>query len=692
MKKANEKPYNRSTTLTALVISFLAFAFVALIQYKELNVVEIREKLIAEKKIIEIPAWEGTFFWCEDQTTGECTLLNHEPLEVVFPGEYSIPKILSKLPRAPNHVRLRKVLNEEHRQWFARIPGNSATLIFPYMFHKATRMLLPADPRLYMGNRSDIRLPLSLDAIQAGSIEIELLISDKAEWFGPSRLAPSFVDPRADRAFIDISAKLQMSAHMNRMLEVLVPFMFAAMAIVLDHSLVAGILSLFAALRAVRCLAYFAWETDFLLSLFARPTKEIDLALRTYLQHFIYFLHGIGAAFIILVVLAISGVNLKRSKKLLLILGFSILSILNSILAHDILKSDLIWDAILATMGILTAALVFMRAESQKRMQLVGTIVILALFLSTNLEQLMSQDSALLKNIFDWRNQVLIPGLVFIAFIDIGSIYNTIQRVSKIVKQKAEMDKEIEISKSIQFSNLPESKSKSGAWRWHGLYKPASILAGDWYDVRELVLSDQRTILVAAMVDVTGHGISAAMMTSNIASHWSLWTRSVLQHESSLEAYLQLAPQRIHEGLIGLRSNLGCSMAAIIFDQSENRLYYTTAGHPGILSGSESQFRYHVTSGSRPGSPSENAAWEAKTTTIEPEEDMIVLYTDGIVPPGVAASQWLGRVKQEMRRNQTGLLRQIAGQILANSRSFRKSPEVEDDLTILILKKEKLPS
>jgi serine phosphatase RsbU (regulator of sigma subunit) len=343
-------------------------------------------------------------------------------------------------------------------------------------------------------------------------------------------------------------------------------------------------------------------------------------------------------------------------------------------------------------MGIFTAALVFMKAESQKRMQLVGTIVILALFLSTNIEQLMTQNSALLKNIFDWRNQVLIPGLVFIAFIDIGSIYNTIQRVSKIVKQKAEMDKEIEISKSIQFSNLPESKSKSGDWRWHGLYKPASILAGDWYDVRELALSDHRTILVAAMVDVTGHGISAAMMTSNIASHWSLWTRGVLQHESNLEAYLQLAPQRIHEGLIGLRSNLGCSMAAIIFDQSESKLYYTTAGHPGILSGSEIQFRYHVTSGSRPGSPSENAAWEAKTTTLEPQEDMIVLYTDGIVPPGVAASQWLGRVKQEMRRSQTGLLRQIAGQILANSRSFRKSPEVEDDLTILILKKEKLTS
>jgi serine phosphatase RsbU (regulator of sigma subunit) len=692
MRRSEEKPSNRSTTLTALIFSFGAFVLVSLIQYRELNVVDIREKLASEKKIIELPSWEGTFFWCDDQATGKCEQLNNQPLEVIFPGEYTIPPLLAKLPRKPNHVRLRKSLTEEHKAWFARMPGSTATLIFPYMYHKATRMLLPADSRLYVGNRSDIRLPLSLDAIQVGSLELELLISEKAEWFGPSRLAPAFVDPRADREFIDISSKLQMSAHMNRMLEVLVPFMFAAMAIVLDHSLVAGILSLFAAIRAIRCLAYFAWDTDFLRSLVSNPTQEMDLAIRTYLQHFIYLLHGIGAALMILVVLAISGVKVKKHKEAYLVLGFCILSLLNSYLAHDFMRSDLIWDALLSILGIFAAIFFFVKAESNKRLQLAGTIIILGIFLSTNIEQLITQNSTVLKNLFDWRNQILIPGLVFIAFIDIGSIYNTIQRVSKIVKQKAEMDKEIEISKSIQFSNLPESKSKSGNWRWHGLYKPASILAGDWYDVRELVLSDQRTILVAAMVDVTGHGISAAMMTSNIASHWSQWTRGVTQHESGLEAYLQLAPQRIHEGLIGLRSNLGCSMAAIIFDQTESKLYYTTAGHPGILSGSESQFRYHSTSGSRPGSPSENAMWEAKTTTIEPHEDMIVLYTDGIVPPGIAASQWLGRVKQEMRRSQTGLLRQIAGQILANSRSFRKSPEVEDDLTILILKKEKFSS
>ena len=665
---------------------------VSLIQYRELNVVDIREKLVSEKKIIELPSWEGTFFWCDEQSTGKCEQLNSQPLEVIFPGDYTIPPLLAKLPRKPNHVRLRKALTEEHKAWFARMPGSTATLIFPYMYHKATRMLLPADSRLYVGNRSDIRLPLSSDAIQVGSLELELLISEKAEWFGPSRLAPAFVDPRADREFIDISSKLQMSAHMNRMLEVLVPFMFAAMAIVLDHSLVAGVLSLFAAIRALRCLAYFAWDTDFLRSLVSNPTQEMDLAIRTYLQHFIYLLHGIGAALMILVVLAISGVKVKKHKEIHLVLGFCILSLLNSYFAHDFMRSDLIWDALLAILGILAAIFFFVKAESNKRLQLAGTIIILGIFLSTNIEQLITQNSTVLKNLFDWRNQILIPGLVFIAFIDIGSIYNTIQRVSKIVKQKAEMDKEIEISKSIQFSNLPESKSKSGNWRWHGLYKPASILAGDWYDVRELVLSDQRTILVAAMVDVTGHGISAAMMTSNIASHWSQWTRGVTQHESGLEAYLQLAPQRIHEGLIGLRSNLGCSMAAIIFDQTESKLYYTTAGHPGILSGSESQFRYHSTSGSRPGSPAESATWEAKTTTIEPHEDMIVLYTDGIVPPGIAASQWLGRVKQEMRRSQTGLLRQIAEQILANSRSFRKSPEVEDDLTILILKKEKSSS
>ena len=322
-----------------------------------------------------------------------------------------------------------------------------------------------------------------------------------------------------------------------------------------------------------------------------------------------------------------------------------------------------------------------------KKLELAGLLILLGLFLSTNLEQFFGQETSGLKNFFDWRNQILVPGLVFIAFIDIGSIYNTIQKVSKIVREKAELDKEIEISKAIQYSSLPQSKAKSGNWTWHGVYRPASKLAGDWYDVREIELSSNRTILVAAMVDVTGHGISAAMMTSNIASHWSLWTRGV-GGAGDLEQYLALAPQRIHEGLIGLRSNLGCSMAAIIFDQGTDSLYYTTAGHPGILTGSDSQFRYLSTEGSRPGSISENPKWTAKTTTLEPQESMIVLYTDGIVPPGAAASQWLGRIKQELRRGKRGLLSQIGSQIIANSRIYRKNLDLEDDLTFLLLKKE----
>jgi serine phosphatase RsbU (regulator of sigma subunit) len=129
-------------------------------------------------------------------------------------------------------------------------------------------------------------------------------------------------------------------------------------------------------------------------------------------------------------------------------------------------------------------------------------------------------------------------------------------------------------------------------------------------------------------------------------------------------------------------------MAAIIFDQGTDSLYYTTAGHPGILTGSDSQFRYLSTEGSRPGSISENPKWTAKTTTLEPQESMIVLYTDGIVPPGAAASQWLGRIKQELRRGKRGLLSQIGSQIIANSRIYRKNLDLEDDLTFLLLKKE----
>ncbi len=675
MKKEKDRKYNKETSLIALVLCLLSFVGVSYIQSRDLNVGRIRDDLIATKRIVEIPKWAAIFLHCD--SAGSCTQLNPQPIDITFPGSATLPEILKNLPEPANRVRINAELTEDNKAWFQTLPSERATLIFPYMAHQATQILFPADGKIQLGNFADIRIPLSSQSVSMGSLELQLFISPEAKWFGPALVAPALVDPRYDRDFLDISAKQRFSAHMNRMLEVVVPLLFAAMALILDHALVAGLLSLFAALRALRCLAYLAWETEALN--------------RNFLEGLIFPLHGMGALAIVFVVLAFANIEIKRKVQILSMLVAAGLGFLSSKIGLGLLNSDMVWDGLLAILGMATTATLFLRFKPEKKLELVAVFILLGLFLSTNLEQYLAQDTSALKSFFDWRNQILVPGLVFIAFIDIGSIYNTIQKVSSIVRQKAELDKEIEISKAIQFSSLPESKAKSGNWTWHGVYRPASKLAGDWYDVREVEISPTKTVLVAAMVDVTGHGMGAAMMTSNIASHWSLWTRGIAGAQEDFESYLALAPQRVHEGLIGLRSNLGCSMAAMIFDQSTGALYYTTAGHPGILTGSESQFRYHSTEGSRPGSESDHPKWTAKTTVLDPLETMIVLYTDGIVPPGAAASQWLGRIKQELRKGKRGLLSQIGSQIIANSRIYRKNLELEDDLTFLLLKKEPSP-
>ena len=676
MKKVKDRQYNKETSLVALILCLLSFVGVSYIQSRDLNVRRIHGDLIASKKIIEIPKWSATFLSCSD--AGSCTELNRKPIHITFPGSTTLPAILKDLPGPADRVRISAKLSEDQKAWFQSLRSERATLIFPYMVHQGTQILLPADGTIQVGRFADIRFPLSSQSLSMGSLELQLFISPGANWFGPALVAPALVEPGSDRDFLDISPKQVFSAHMNRLLEVVVPLLFAAMALILDHALVAGLLSLFAALRALRCLAYLAWETE---------------ALNTnVLEALIFPLHGMGALAIVFVVLAFANIEVKRKVQFFSLVGAALLGLLSARLGLALLNSDLVWDAILAVLGMVTTATLFLRFKPEKKLELGVVFILLALFLSTNLEQYLAQDTSALKSFFDWRNQILVPGLVFIAFIDIGSIYNTIQKVSSIVRQKAELDKEIEISKAIQFSSLPESKAKSGNWTWHGVYRPASKLAGDWYDVREIEISPTKTVLVAAMVDVTGHGISAAMMTSNIASHWSLWTRGIPKASQDFESYLALAPQRVHEGLIGLRSNLGCSMAAMIFDQTTGSLYYTTAGHPGILTGSDSQFRYHSTEGSRPGSASDHPQWTAKTTLLDPLETMIVLYTDGIVPPGSAASQWLGRIKQELRRGKRGLLSQIGAQIIANSRTYRKNLELEDDLTFLLLKKEPAPT
>jgi len=630
-------------------------------------------RLVDSQKIAPMKHWGLQLFRCENlyQENEDCTRLNELENKISLPGVQEISEIRSQLSLKPNIALINYEFSDTELTWIANQPMQQATLIFPHMQHLTTQMTLPYQASIQLGSESDVRITFPFRSIQGKQLEIRIQINENASWFGPSLLPPALVSPNSERDFIDLGAKYQFGAHMNRLLEVIVPLLFAAMALVLDHSASAGFLSLFAASRAAKSSLSFFWE----------------ISQSSYGQPLIFALHGLQVGLLVIFLFSIGKIYLRNTQKIGLALSMLLLGLSGHFLNIDFVRSDLIWDCILAISGMVYCLLLFFSTGDKKNKQLLVIFLVLLAFLHTNFQQLFGLDQKLFKDFLDWRNQILVPGLVFAAFIEIGSVYNTIQLVSKIVREKTELDKEIEISKKIQRATLPMSKYSGESWRWHAIYRPATNLAGDWYDVREIALGDGKSLFVAAVVDVTGHGIGAALMTSNIASHWSMWVREIPNHLEDLKSFLDQAPARIHDGLTGLRANLGCSLAAVILLPHSNELFYITAGHPGVLTGSAHKFRYLATEGSRPGGANPINLWQSAQTNLHDDEDTIVLYSDGIVPANSANTQWLGRVRSEIRDQKHTFLGKLIKQLLVNSRIYRKNREIEDDLTLLILRK-----
>jgi sigma-B regulation protein RsbU (phosphoserine phosphatase) len=97
-------------------------------------------------------------------------------------------------------------------------------------------------------------------------------------------------------------------------------------------------------------------------------------------------------------------------------------------------------------------------------------------------------------------------------------------KISELIQQtaqKARMEKELETAQAVQNRFFPP-KSFDGVLRLAGKYVPASECAGDWWHYAQI--GDQLIVVVG---DVTGHGVSAALVTAAAHSAFSLVIRQL---------------------------------------------------------------------------------------------------------------------------------------------------------------------
>jgi serine phosphatase RsbU (regulator of sigma subunit) len=150
-------------------------------------------------------------------------------------------------------------------------------------------------------------------------------------------------------------------------------------------------------------------------------------------------------------------------------------------------------------------------------------------------------------------------------------------------------------------------------------YLPAFAVGGDFYDLIDL--GDGR--LLAAIGDVSGKGVTAALMMSRISSELR---RLAVEAAGPAEML-----SRLNDSLPGrMQDDRFVTVACILLDMPNRRWVIANAGHvPPILRRRSGEVRSVAHASGPPIGMIPAAVYEEETILVE-EKDILLLSTDGV--------------------------------------------------------------
>ncbi|HEX9500131.1 MAG TPA: SpoIIE family protein phosphatase [Thermoanaerobaculia bacterium] len=194
---------------------------------------------------------------------------------------------------------------------------------------------------------------------------------------------------------------------------------------------------------------------------------------------------------------------------------------------------------------------------------------------------------------------------------------------------KAKIDEELRTAYAIQKRLLPASLPVIDGYTFAASNRPAKAVSGDYYDV--VVRPDGRIYFVIA--DVSGKGITAALVMSSVATAFNIFIRTdPAPADLMRELNATLAPKTSPTKFV--------TLVVGVLDPTNGRVEFANAGHvpPLVVSagGVEALRSTDLVVGLFPNAEYRNQTIELKLG------DSMVLFTDGVTEAENAAEEQLG--------------------------------------------------
>jgi sigma-B regulation protein RsbU (phosphoserine phosphatase) len=336
-------------------------------------------------------------------------------------------------------------------------------------------------------------------------------------------------------------------------------------------------------------------------------------------------------------------------------------------------------------------------------------IELLALFIGTRLTRTVTGAVAQLYNATehinrgDFSHRISVQSNDQLATLanSFNSMTASIENLIEEQKEKQRLQNELTIAQEVQEQLYPQHISQLASLEVFGFCRPARTVSGDYYDF--LTINSEKLIL--AVGDVSGKGISAALLMATIHSAvraYSLEGTPTLRQP--IGAGAAAGSSRLPaSGLNGAEASAGAMLSLLnhqlyqstpsekyatlflgIYDGHERKLTYSNGGHlPPIILGKDGSVRRLEQGGTVVGLFAHRTYPEASVALRQGE--LFVAYSDGVTEPendfGEFGEQRLIDLVWEHRDQPLARISEIVTGAVADWIGANEQP---DDITLVL--------
>lgn len=268
-------------------------------------------------------------------------------------------------------------------------------------------------------------------------------------------------------------------------------------------------------------------------------------------------------------------------------------------------------------------------------------------------------------------------GLTFGATTAVGILLISLFRVQLELKesrhQLARKEAELSFAREVQAALFPARLPTNKGLSFSAICIPAQGISGDYYDIIEC--PDGR--IAVAVADISGKGISAAILMSNLQAR----LRAGIESSVSVPEICRKLNDHLYDFT---EPNKYATLFLAQWKPCGDGLEYVNAGHQQpVLMGKNAK---ELSTGGPPVGLFPDVEYESGTVSLDPG-DLLVIYSDGITEAQNFEEEDFGveRLQDLIRREWRGSLLELQKVILENINAWSMQ-EPQDDMTLVLVR------